>query len=117
MIGYTMSASYAGSTVLLVLGLSIAATGIIASFGIFWMFPARVMTGVAAAAGLALINSVGQIGGVVAPYMVGKVKDVTGSASMGLYVIALACGVTAVLIAWVLPRRIGFRDVRTGTPK
>jgi len=117
MIGYAMSASYAGSTVLLVLGLSIAATGIIASFGIFWMFPARVMTGVAAAAGLALINSVGQIGGVVAPYMVGKVKDVTGSASMGLYVIALACGVTAVLIAWVLPRRIGFRDVRTGTPK
>jgi MFS family permease len=117
MIGYTLSATYASSTVLLVLGLSIAATGIIASFGIFWMFPARVLTGVAAAAGLALINSVGQIGGVVAPYMVGKVKDVTGSASMGLYVIALACGVTAVLIAWVLPRRIGFRDARTSGRK
>jgi MFS family permease len=112
MIGYALCATYASSTVLLVAGLSIAATGIIASLGIFWMFPARVLSGLAAAAGLALINSVGQVGGVVAPYMVGKVKDVTGSASMGLYVIALACGATAVLVAWVLPHRIGFRDAR-----
>jgi MFS family permease len=110
MVGYGVSATYAGNTVLLMLGLSIAATGIIASFGIFWMFPARMLSGAAAAAGLALINSIGQIGGVIAPYMVGKVKDVTGNASMGLYVIALACGVTAVLIAYALPRKIRFRD-------
>jgi len=110
MIGYALSAAYASSTVLLVLGLSIASTGIIASFGIFWMFPARMLSGMAAATGLALINSIGQIGGIVAPYMVGKVKDVTGNASIGLYVIALACGVTAVLIACALPRSIRFRD-------
>ncbi|WP_250494790.1 MFS transporter [Caballeronia sp. GAWG1-1] len=110
-LGYLISATWPGHTVLLVLGLSISATGVIASFGIFWMFPARMLTGAAAAAGLALINSLGQFGGIVAPYMVGKVKDLLGSPSMGLYAIAVVCAITAVLIAWGLPRKIRFRDV------
>src|SRR5690606_25300676 len=109
-IGYVLSAAYGNNTLILVIGMMIAATGIIASFGIFWIFPARVLTGAAAAAGVALINSVGQIGGLIAPYMVGKVKEVTGSASMGLYTIALTCAVTALLIAYAMPRKIRFRD-------
>ncbi len=109
-VGYVISAAYGDNTVVLVIGLSIAATGVIASFGIFWIFPARVLTGTAAAAGVALINSIGQIGGLIAPYMVGKVKDVTGSASMGLYTIALVCVFTAVLIAFAIPHKIRFRD-------
>lgn len=110
-IGYVLSAAYGNNTVILVIGMMIAATGVIASFGIFWIFPARVLTGAAAAAGVALINSIGQIGGLIAPYMVGKVKEVTGSASMGLYTIALTCAVTALLIAYAIPRNIRFRDV------
>jgi nitrate/nitrite transporter NarK len=51
------------------------------------------------------INSIGQLGGLISPYMVGKVKDVTGSASMGLYALAAALVVSAVIIAWCLPRR------------
>jgi hypothetical protein len=43
--------------------------------------------------------------------MVGKVKDLLGSPSMGLYAIAVVCAITAVLIAWGLPRKIRFRDV------
>ena len=109
-IGYVLSAAYGNSTVILVFGMMIAATGVIASFGIFWIFPARVLTGTAAAAGVALINSVGQVGGLIAPYMVGKVKDVTGSASMGLYMIALVCVATALLIAFAMPASLRFRD-------
>ncbi len=109
-VGYVLCAIYGNNTVMLVLGLSISATGIIASFGIFWVFPVRVFSGVAAAGSLALINSIGQIGGIIAPYMVGKVKDVTGSASMGLYVIALACVITAILIICAIPHNIRFRD-------
>ena len=111
--GYFISAAWPTNTVLLVLGLSISATGVIASFGIFWMFPARILTGAAAAAGLALINSLGQFGGIVAPYMVGKVKDMLGSASMGLYAIAVVCIFTAALIAWAMPHKIRFRDAGT----
>ncbi|MDB5979049.1 MAG: major facilitator superfamily 1 [Pseudomonas sp.] len=108
LVGYVLCATFGDSTVLLVIGLSIATTGLISSFALFWVYPPRVLTGVAAAGGIALINSIGQIGGVFAPYMVGRVKDLTGSASMGLYAIAAVCGVAALLIAWGLPREIHF---------
>ncbi|GJD66861.1 Putative metabolite transport protein NicT [Methylobacterium frigidaeris] len=105
-VGYVMCGIFGNSTVMLVVGLSIAATGIIASFGLFWILPARVMTGVAAAGGLALINSVGQLGGVIGPYMVGVVRDTTGSADAALYAIAGVCALSAGLIVWCLPKRV-----------
>lgn len=108
LLGYVVCATFGDNTVLLVIGLSIATTGLISSFALFWVYPPRVLTGVAAAGGIALINSIGQLGGVFAPYMVGRVKDLTGSASMGLYAIAAVCGVAALLIAWGLPRDIHF---------
>ena len=46
-----------------------------------------------------------QLGGLISPYMVGKVKDVTGSASMGLYALAAALVVSCIIIAWGLPQR------------
>lgn len=109
-VGYVICAAFGDSLVALLVGLSIAATGIIGSFGLFWLLPARVLSGLAAASGIALINSVGQIGGVVGPYMVGLVKDATGSASMALYAIAGVCAVSAVLIMWCLPRKLYLRD-------
>ena len=115
LIGYVVSASFGNNTVLLVIGLSIATTGLISSFALFWVYPPRVLTGVAAAGGIALINSIGQFGGVFAPYMVGRVKDLTGSASMGLYAIAGICGLAALLIAWGLPRKIHFIESKETT--
>jgi MFS family permease len=109
-VGYVMCGVFGNNTIMLVVGLSIAATGIIASFGLFWILPARVMTGVAAAGGLALINSVGQLGGVIGPYMVGLVKDATGSADAALYAIAGVCALSAVLIVWCLPKRVYDQD-------
>jgi D-galactonate transporter len=108
LLGYVLCAVFGNNTVLLVIGLSIATTGLISSFALFWVYPPRVLTGIAAAGGIALINSIGQMGGVIAPYMVGRVKDLTGSASMGLYAIAVVCAVAALLIAWGLPKKIHF---------
>jgi len=92
-------------------GLTIAATGIISAIGLFWVFPQRFLGGMAAAGGIALINSVGQLGGVISPYMVGKIKDVTGQTTWGLYAIAIACVVAAIIIAWGLPKRFYQRSV------
>lgn len=109
-VGYVICGAFGNSLFALLVGLSVAATGIIGSFGLFWLLPARVFSGVAAAAGIALINSIGQIGGIVGPYAVGLVKDFTGSADMALYGIAAVCGISGVLIAWCLPRSLYRRD-------
>jgi MFS transporter, ACS family, tartrate transporter len=56
--------------------------------GVFWTMPTALLTGAAAAAGIAAINSIGNIGGFVGPYLVGLVKDATGSTDGGLIVLA-----------------------------
>ncbi len=66
-----------------------ALTGINAARGIFWTIPPRFLTGIAAAGGLAFINSIGTMGGFVGPYIMGWLVDRTGSFSAGLAVMAV----------------------------
>ena len=56
---------------------------------VFWTMPAALLSGTAAAAGIALINSIGNLGGFVGPYLVGLVEDATGSTDGGLIVLAV----------------------------
>jgi MFS transporter, ACS family, tartrate transporter len=63
---------------------SLALLGITAARAIFWTIPTRFLTGLAAAGGLAFINSVGTVGGFVGPTVIGWLKDRTGSFSAGL---------------------------------
>jgi ACS family tartrate transporter-like MFS transporter len=74
----------AGSLVLALIGLTLALIGITAARAIFWAIPARFLTGVGAAGGLAFINSIGTMGGFVGPSMMGWLKDATGSFEAGL---------------------------------
>ncbi|MEO8259422.1 MAG: MFS transporter [Acidobacteriota bacterium] len=69
-------------------GLTVALTGINAARGIFWTIPPRFLTGMAAAGGLAFINSIGTMGGFVGPYMMGWLTDRTGSYTAGLAAMA-----------------------------
>ena len=55
---------------------------------VFWSMPAALLSGSAAAAGIALINSIGNLGGFVGPYLVGLMKDATGSTDGGLVTLA-----------------------------
>src|SRR4051794_30618300 len=57
--------------------------------GVFWTMPTAMLSGAAAAAGIAAINSIGNIGGFVGPYLVGLVKDATGSTDGGLIALAV----------------------------
>jgi nitrate/nitrite transporter NarK len=66
-------------TALAVFFLSIAAAGVITSAPLFWSLPTSFLSGAAAAAGIAAINSVGNLAGFVSPYMMGWLKDVTHS--------------------------------------
>ena len=81
--------SIASSNFLVALaGLTVALTGINAARGIFWTIPPRFLTGMAAAGGLAFINSIGTMGGFVGPYVMGWLTDETGSYTAGLAAMA-----------------------------
>ena len=68
--------------------LTVATMGILTGLAQFWCLPPAFLGGAAAAAGIALINSVGNLAGFVSPFVVGWIKDVTGSTNNGLFVIA-----------------------------
>jgi ACS family tartrate transporter-like MFS transporter len=83
-------------------GLSIATFGFYGSKGPFWSMPPMFLTGTAAAASIAWINSIGNLGGFFGPWYVGVVKDFTGSYSGGLYGLAFLCVISAVVCALFL---------------
>jgi len=70
----------------------------------FWQFPPMLLTGSAAAGGIALINSIGSFSGLFAPWAVGWLRDQTGQTSTGLYVVAALEVIAAFLILRYLPR-------------
>jgi MFS transporter, ACS family, tartrate transporter len=87
-------------------GMSIAAVGLYGTKGPFWAMPSIFLTGMAAAASFAWINSIGNLGGFLGPSIVGWVKDSTGSFSAALYVLAAFALVSAVISAlWLDIRR------------
>ena len=68
--------------------LSIAAFGIWGALGPFWTLPTAFLRGSAAAGGIALVNSIGNFGGFVGPYLVGWIRDATGGFTAGLLTLA-----------------------------
>jgi MFS transporter, ACS family, tartrate transporter len=71
-----------------VVGFSVALVGVTAARAIFWTIPTRFLTGVAAAGGLAFINSIATLGGFVGPSMMGWLKQISGSYIVGLSAVA-----------------------------
>jgi ACS family tartrate transporter-like MFS transporter len=85
-----------------IVGLSIATFGFYGSKGPFWSMPPMFLTGTAAAASIAWINSLGNLGGFFGPWYVGVIKDWTGSYAGGLYGLAFLCVMSAVVCALFL---------------
>jgi ACS family tartrate transporter-like MFS transporter len=83
-------------------GLSIATFGFYGSKGPFWSMPPMFLTGTAAAASIAWINSLGNLGGFFGPWYVGAIRDWTDSYSGGLYGLAFLCVISAVVCALFL---------------
>jgi D-galactonate transporter len=97
-VGFVIAASFADNTVMSTAGLSLAAAGVLTCAPLFWSLPTAFLTGTGAAAGIALINSVGNLAGFVSPYLIGTLKDVTQSTQSGMYVLAAALVVGAILV-------------------
>ncbi|TWB46434.1 nitrate/nitrite transporter NarK [Rhizobium sp. ERR 922] len=83
------------------LGLTGALVGVTAARAIFWSIPTRFLTGVAAAGGIAFINTIGTTGGFFGPTIVGWLKDMTGSFEAGLLAMA-GCLAVSTVVAFLL---------------
>jgi D-galactonate transporter len=77
---------------------SIAGFGIFGALPVFWTLPTAFLSGAAAAGGIAIINSIGNLSGFAGPYVMGWVKDRTGSFSDGLLVLAGAAIVGMIIV-------------------
>ena len=90
-------------------GICLATAGFYGTKGPFWAMPTMVLTGAAAASGLAFINAFGNIGGALGPAIVGWLKAETGSFAGGLYGLAAFTAASMVICAVGLhiPRRVG----------
>jgi ACS family tartrate transporter-like MFS transporter len=71
----------------------------------FWALPTAMLSGTAAAGGIALINAVGNLGGFLGPYMMGSIKDMTGSFTIGLLAIAMGTLVACVVLLFLAPEK------------
>lgn len=84
--------------------LTVATMGILTGLAQFWVLPPAFLGGAAAAAGIALINSVGNLAGFASPFIVGWIKDSTGSTNIGLYVIAASLVIGGAIVAAIAQR-------------
>jgi ACS family tartrate transporter-like MFS transporter len=90
-LGLTASALLQSSALLSVLAITIGAAGTLAVLPIFWTLPAAMLRGAAAASGIALINALGNLGGFAGPFVIGWIRQTSGSFSWGL--LAVGAGV------------------------
>jgi MFS transporter, ACS family, tartrate transporter len=95
-----------GSSFLALAFMSVATVGLYGSKPAFWPMPSAFLTGSAAAGGIALVNSIGNLGGYVGPFVVGWIKDTTGSFEAGLYFLA-ACALLSGIIAYLAVHSTG----------
>ncbi|GAB3877029.1 MFS transporter [Kibdelosporangium lantanae] len=94
-------ALYLGSPFAVMIAVSVTAIGICCALPTFWALPSTFLAGTAAAGGIALVNSLGNVSGFVAPYVTGWLTDLTGTQRAGLWVVG-GCMVAGAALALVL---------------
>ena len=119
-VGLVLCGLTAGHPYLNIIFLSIATLGVIGSMPVFWPIPSAFLAGTAAAAGIGLVNSIGNLGGYFGPQIPVWAKAWTGDPSAALYVIALSMAVGAVITFFAIPKSLHVRvgqapETRPGT--
>jgi len=104
-VGLVLSAYWSGSPVLALAALCLSAMGCYAALPVFWTLPTSMLVGAAAAAGIALVNSIGNIGGFLGPTLVGYVTDATGSYGAALSTLAAFVAFAGVAVLLLAPRK------------
>ena len=104
-IGLAMTAWAGNNTPLAMVGLVLATAGASSAQAAFWSLPAAFLGGAAAAAGIALVNSLGNIAGFASTFLVGWITDLTHSTQASLYLFAALLAVSGALVL-TIPARL-----------
>ncbi len=91
-------ALYLGSPILVMIPVIVTAMGVFSAIPSFWALPSRFLTGAAAAGGIGLVNSIGNLGGFAAPYATGALDDLTGNSKAGMWAVGIIMVLAAVLV-------------------
>ncbi len=103
-------AGVAQGTISVILTIVIMNVGVSAAKAPLWAMPTMFLSGAGAAAGIAMINSLGNLGGFVGPFVIGWLKDRTGTFSAGLYMVGAMLGISAVVTVLLSRRSNGSRS-------
>jgi D-galactonate transporter len=105
-VGLVFSAIYGNNIVLAMAALTLASVGIMSLAPLFWSLPTAFLSGVGAAAGIGLINSIANLAGFASPYLIGWVKDQTQSTNIGLYTVAGFLIAGAMIVVLAVPAKL-----------
>ncbi|MDO3606385.1 MFS transporter [Ralstonia pseudosolanacearum] len=109
-VGFFSAGIFDKQTAMLVLALAMMGAGVVAAIPAFWALPPKLVAGAGAAAGIALINTLGQLGGIVSPVVVGRIKDMAGSTTPALYLIGGLGLVCAAILTFAMPAQLRAKD-------
>jgi len=105
MAGLMLAAKFAHNPYIALTGLTLSTVGILTALPMFWTVPSAMLGTAAAAGGLALINSIGNLAGFFSPYLVGWIKDTTHSTDIALYILA-GCVLIGALLILRIPKKL-----------
>jgi ACS family tartrate transporter-like MFS transporter len=104
-----VTSAYVASPVLAMVAITFAAIGMYCSQPVFWAMPTGYLSGVAAAGGIAFINSIGNLGGFIGPFAVGWLKDNTANGFQAGLTFLAACLLTGAAVAVIVGRSVARR--------
>ena len=108
-VGLVLSGVFASNPVLAIVFLSMGTLGVIGSMPLFWPLPSAFLAGTAAAAGIGIVNSVGNLGGYVGPNIPIWARHFSSDRSAALYIIAGILMVGALLTYFFIPQTLRVR--------
>jgi len=103
--GWLLTVRYGAHSAAALLGMSLAMAGVTTSLSQFWCLPTAILAGAAAATGIALINSIGNLAGFLSPWVIGWIIDRTHSTDLGVYALAAIMSIGSLLVL-TIPGRI-----------
>jgi MFS family permease len=97
--------------------LSLGTIGVSATLPVFWTLPSAFISTPLVAGGLALINTLGVTSGIVSPFLLGVIKQLTGSLTNGMYFLAAVLAFGGLILLAIVPRTIALRAASSFTPR